>query len=123
MLRRAILISALFAIVFGLLTIASGASALFGAADMGAVVPFVLWFNFFAGFAYVAAGIGMWRRAPWATVLSQGIAVASACVFAAFLWHVWQGGAYEARTMVAMAFRLAVWIGIAILNTATASRP
>ena len=41
------------AIAFGLVTLISGGSALFGLVDMGAVVPFVLWFNFLAGFAYV----------------------------------------------------------------------
>lgn len=49
--------AAIVAIVFGALTIISGGRALFGGVDMGAVVPFVLWFNFLAGFAYVAAGL------------------------------------------------------------------
>lgn len=49
------------AVVFGLATVISGGRALFGGADMGAVVPFVLWFNFVAGFAYLLAGIGLWR--------------------------------------------------------------
>jgi len=43
-------IAASVAIVFGALTIVAGGRALFGGADMGAVVPFVLWFNFCAGF-------------------------------------------------------------------------
>ena len=51
--------ASIVAIIFGLLTIVSGGGALFGKADMGAVVPFVLWFNFFAGFAYVVAGFGL----------------------------------------------------------------
>ena len=34
--------AALLAIAFGLLTIMSGGTALFGTVDMGAVVPFVL---------------------------------------------------------------------------------
>lgn len=33
------------AIAFGALTIVSGGRTLLGLADMGAVVPFVLWFN------------------------------------------------------------------------------
>ena len=101
--------------VFGLLTIVSGARALFGGADMGAVVPFVLWFNFVAGFAYVLAGVGLWYRSSWATGLSIAIALATAVVFATFLWQVWTGTAYEARTMGAMGLRLAVWVSIAIL--------
>jgi len=41
----------------GLLTAVSGGTALIGAVDMGAVAPFVLWFNTLAGLAYVAGGI------------------------------------------------------------------
>jgi hypothetical protein len=106
-------IAAGVAVVFGLMTVVSGGRALFGGADMGAVVPFVLWFNFGAGFAYVLAGVGLWRGAGWAPVLSIGIAAATAAVFAAFLWHVWRGGAYEIRTVAAMILRLAVWAVIA----------
>lgn len=108
-----ITIAAVVAVIFGILTVFSGGRALFGGVDMGAVVPFVLTFNFVAGFAYVLAGIGLWRMARWAPVLSVAIAVATAAVFAAFLWHVWHGGAYEVRTLGAMSLRLVVWIVIA----------
>ena len=56
----------------------------------------MLRFNFVAGFAYVLAGFGLWRRAEWARTLSVGITLATAAVFVLFLWHVWSGGAYEA---------------------------
>ena len=112
---RYLTVAASVAIVFGLLTIVSGGNALFGGADMGAVVPFVLWFNFVAGFAYVAAGLGLWVLTGWATGLTIAIAVATAAVFAAFLWHISTGAAYEARTMAAMVLRLAVWIVLAIV--------
>ena len=112
---HALAIAAAIAMIFGLLTIASGGRALFGGADMGAVVPFVLWFNFVAGFAYVLAGIGLWRGAGAAPMLSLGIAVATAAVFAAFLWHVWSGGEWEERTMGAMILRTGVWAAIAAL--------
>ncbi|CAM5766301.1 MULTISPECIES: hypothetical protein [Hyphomicrobiales] len=112
---RALTIAAAVAVIFGLLTIVSGARALFGGVDMGAVVPFVLWFNFVAGFAYVLTGIGLWRGTNWAPMLSLGIAAATAAVFAAFLWHVGSGGAWEIRTMGAMILRTGIWIAIAIL--------
>ncbi|RFC64707.1 hypothetical protein [Mesorhizobium denitrificans] len=112
---RTLSIAVAVAVIFGLLTIVSGGRALFGSADMGAVVPFVLWFNFLAGFAYVLAGIGLWRGAGWAPMLSLGIAVTTAAVFAAFLWHVGFGGAWEARTMGAMILRTGIWIAIAAL--------
>ena len=110
---RALLVAAAVAIAFGLLTIVSGAGALFGVAEMGDVVPFVLWFNFLAGFAYVAAGIGLWRGTSWGWWLSVGIAVATALVFLAFLAHVLLGNAYEMRTLGALVLRLGVWTVIA----------
>ena len=110
------------AILFGLATIISGGRVLFGDAAVrsaaGAVVPFVLWFNFAAGFAYVAAGLGLMARKDWAVWLSIVIAAATVLVFAAFGLHVWRGGAYELRTVAAMSMRSIVWISIAI----TASR-
>lgn len=112
---RILNVAAVAAVLFGLATLASGGRALFGGVDMGAVVPFVLWFNFLAGFAYVAAGAGLWRRAGWAPALSAAIAVVTAAVAAAFVWHVWNGGAAETRTALALAFRLAVWTAIAAI--------
>lgn len=108
---------AVVAVVFGLLTIFSGGRTLFGGEAArqaaGAVVPFVLWFNFVAGFAYVACGLGLWGRRRWSVPLAVFIAVATAGVFAAFGIHAWSGGAYEARTGGAMALRTLLWAGIA----------
>ena len=106
-------VAALFAIVFGLLTIISGGSVLFttGAQQLaGNTVGFVLWFNFLAGFAYVIAGVGLWRRLRWAMWLSVAIATASLIVFAAFGLHILSGGSYEMRTVAAMSLRTVVWL-------------
>lgn len=101
------------AIAFGVLTIFSGGRTLLGSADMGAVVPFVLWFNTLAGLAYVVAGLGLWQGWRWAWPLSFVIFAATLLVFAAFGLHVAQGGAFEMRTVYAMALRSAVWGWIA----------
>jgi uncharacterized membrane protein (DUF2068 family) len=73
----------------------------------------VLWFNFLAGFAYVIAGAGLWLRHRWAQWLSFAIAAATLLVFAAFGFQIWAGGAYEMRTVGAMALRAVVWLLIA----------
>lgn len=116
--RTGMRIAAGVAIVFGILTIASGGRALFGGAEarsaVGDAVPFVLWFNTVAGFAYVAAGLGLLARQRWAAWLSAAIAIATLAVFAAFGLHVAGGGAYEARTVGAMTLRTVVWLAIAI---------
>ncbi len=109
--------AALVAVLFGVLTAVSGGRTLFGGPEArqaaGAIVPFVLWFNFGAGFAYVIAGVGLWGRRRWSVPLAIAIAVATALVFAAFGVHVLTGGAYEARTVGAMALRTLVWMAIA----------
>ena len=105
------------AIAFGVLTLKEGGSVLFGdaaaRASAGNYVPFVLWFNFLAGFAYVLAGAGLWRPRRWAVHLAIVIAVSTLLVFLAFAMHMASGGAWEQRTIIAMSLRSAVWIVIA----------
>ncbi|PPJ46238.1 hypothetical protein C0075_11100 [Rhizobium sp. KAs_5_22] len=107
-------------LVFGLLTIFSGGTALFGGeaarAAVGNAVPFVLWFNFAAGFFYVVAGLGLLLNRSWAAWLSIAIAVATVLVLAAFGLHVAGGGLYEMRTVGAMLLRTAVWAMIAAVG-------
>ncbi len=123
---KALTVAAGVAIVFGVLTLLSGGMALFGAAEtravFGDVVHFVLWFNFVAGLAYVAAGIGLLRRRRWAVRLSALIAAATALVFAALGLHILGGGPYEMRTVIAMTIRTAVWIAIAVVAVGLKSR-
>ncbi len=111
-------IAAAIAIVFGALTVFSGGQVLFGSSAArtaaGNVVPFVLWFNFLSGFAYLAVGLGLVLRKPWASTLAVVLACSIVAVFALFGWHVIQGGAYEMRTVGAMVLRATVWIGIAL---------
>lgn len=109
----------LVAIGFGLLTLKEGGTILFGddvtRAAAGNYVPFVLWFNFLAGFAYVVAGAGIWLNQRWAVWLAITIAVATFFAFVALGAHVGPGGAYELRTVVAMSLRTLVWVTIATI--------
>ncbi len=112
----------LIAIGFGLLTVKEGGSVLFGSeaarASAGNYVPFVLWVNFVAGFAYLLAGVGLWMQRRWAVWLAAAIAASTALTFAAFGAYIYANGAYEMRTIVAMSLRTLVWVSI----TAIASR-
>jgi hypothetical protein len=112
------LVAAIIAVVFGVLTVISGGSALFGSstarAGVGDAVPFVLWFNFLSGFVYVLAGAGLFLWTRWGAQLSALLAVAILVVFAAFGWHVASGGAFEIRTVAAMILRSGMWVAIAI---------
>ena len=109
--------AAALAAAFGVATIVSGGRVLFGPAAAreaaGAYLPLVVGFNFAAGFAYVAAAAGLALGKRWSAALAAGIAVATLVVFATFGVHVATGGAYERRTVVAMAFRSAFWLALA----------
>lgn len=111
--NRALKVAAGVAVSFGVLTILSGGRVLFGheatRAAMGNTVPFVLWFNFLAGFAYLVAGIGLFLRHRPAVLVSIGILGTTFLVMLAFGVHVLQGGAYEMRTVGAMILRTVVW--------------
>ena len=109
---------ALVAAAFGIVTIIVGGKTLFGGTEVrtaaGNIVPFVLWFNFIAGFAYVIAGVGLFLWKRWAAQLSAAIAAATIAMFVAFGIHIFLGGAFEARTVGAMTLRSVIWVAIAV---------
>ncbi len=111
-------IATVIAVVFGLLTIKSGGSVLFIDGTFrekaGNYLPFVVWFNFLAGFAYLIAGGGLWMQKHWAVWLSIFIVVATLVVFAILGLHILKGGMYEVRTIAAMSLRTVVWAFIAL---------
>lgn len=110
---------AIFAVLFGVATVISGGRTLWDPEVRAAaepVVPFVLGFNFVAGFAYVAAGIGLWLARRWGATLSILLAASTVLVLAAFGVHVAAGGAYAPRTVVAILLRSAIWCAIALVS-------
>ena len=88
----AVRVVAAIAVIFGVATIKAGGSVLFGGIEAaraaGNFVPFVVWFNFLAGFVYIAAGVGLWVRRRWAVVLAAALAAGTALTFAACVWPV-----------------------------------
>lgn len=107
-------ILSIFLIAFGFLTIKEGGSVLFfdstARTEAGNYVPFVLWFNFLAGFAYAIAGFGVYQNRKWSVPLSTVIATLTAIVFIALFIHISMGGLYEKRTLIAMSMRTSVWV-------------
>ncbi len=107
------------AVLFGVITIKSGGQVLFGdetyRVAAGDYVPFVLWFNFIAGFIYMIAGVGIALSEQWSVWLSLLIAASTLLLFAAFGLHIYGDGAYETRTVMAMTLRSGVWVVIFIL--------
>jgi hypothetical protein len=110
---------AAFVILFGAMTIQEGGSVLFiegqSRAAAGHYVPWVVWFNFLAGFAYIATGIGLWRRALWAPRLAAVLAAGTLLVFAALGVHIATGHAFEVKTLAAMTVRSGLWVTVTVL--------
>jgi len=108
------------AVAFGLLTIKSGGAVLFIGGEYrqqaGNYVPFVLWFNFLAGFVYLVAGVGLWKQQRWAAWLAIMIVAASVSVFVLLGLHINSGGSYEMRTVIAMGARCSIWTVIALFS-------
>ena len=117
--KTSLIVAAVVALAFGALTVFSGGRALFGSAEaqaaVGNAVPFVLWFNFLAGFAYIVAGVVLFLRHPPGVWISIGIFASTALVALAFAVHMMQGGAFEMRTVGAMILRTGVWAGISVI--------
>ncbi|MBT4763169.1 MAG: hypothetical protein HOO06_15860 [Bdellovibrionaceae bacterium] len=106
---------ALISAIFGILTIKTGALFLFtpeGQIAAGDYVPFVLWFNFIAGFFYFITGIGIYFKKTWTYKAAITLAILTSIVFAAFGFHVALGGLYEVRTVGAIIFRTLFWVFI-----------
>lgn len=105
------------AAAFGVATIASGAGTLFGPTEVkaagGAIVYFVLWFNFLAGFAYLVGAYALYRGRPWAPGAAVAIAAATALVALAFVVYTTAGGAFSWRTPGALLLRVGFWAAIA----------
>ena len=108
------------AILFGIATLASGGNALLELhgpeKPTAQIIPFVLYFNFAAGFAYIVTGAGLMLKRGWAPVSAMAIAVATIVVFLALGIWIWAGAAYEIRTVVAMSLRTAFWLGVSAVS-------
>ena len=108
------------AVAFGLLTIKAGGAVLFIGGEYrqqaGNYVPFVLWFNFLAGFVYLVAGAGLWKQQRWAAWLAIMIVATSVSVFVLLGFHINSGGNYEMRTVIAMGARCSIWTVIALFS-------
>lgn len=115
------------AIVFGALTIWSGGMVLFGPeaarAAAGRIVPFVLWFNFLSGAAYIAAGAGIILERRFGYALAFALALSLAVILAAFLAAVAYGHEWETRTLWALIVRLGFWVFAVWMIKAKTTRP
>lgn len=125
--KRIVKWMAIAAIAFGAMTVLSGGRALFGSLEaresLGNAVPFVLWFNFLAGFIYILAGVGFLLHRRWAVSVSLFLAVSTILIFAALGMHIMGGGAFEMRTVIAMTIRSLFWIVVTVVSIRARKKP
>ncbi|KPV40067.1 hypothetical protein AN478_07865 [Thiohalorhabdus denitrificans] len=119
-------IAALAAAAFGAATLRAAGTVLFGPETAreaaGDYVPFVVWFNFLAGFLYLAGAAVLVLRRNWALPLAAGLAAATALVLVGFGVHVALGGAYEVRTAAALGVRTLFWAAMALVAAKISKR-
>ncbi|HLP66002.1 MAG TPA: hypothetical protein VK181_00630 [Rhizobium sp.] len=120
-----------FAVLFGVATLISGGNNILflqsDAEPTERIVPFVLYFNFAAGFAYVAAGAAFILHRRWASTLAIAIATATLLVFTGLGVWILMGYPYELKTVIAMTIRTVFWwftaIASQLLNNARPAPP
>lgn len=114
---------AVAAALFGLLTIFSGGTALFGGAAakaaVGDAVPFVLWFNFLAGFVYLIGAFAIYKSTFWVQRIAWLIGLSTLLVFAVLILVALSGTPFEWRTVGAMTIRTGFWLAIAFVLSRT----
>ncbi|HNB57905.1 MAG TPA: hypothetical protein PKV06_13110, partial [bacterium] len=89
------LLISLSATIFGLATITAGGAAIFfNEGVFGTVIPWVVWFNFFSGFIYVAASLYVWIDPRVAYKLSIYIFITTSVIFVLLGIHIASGLAY-----------------------------
>lgn len=101
------------AVLFGVITLFEGGRMVFGGPEVwaaaGNVVPWVLYFNFTAGFVYVVTGLLTLFQHPNSKKLALVLAVANAVVLVSLGVYAAMGGLFELRTMAAMGVRTVFW--------------
>jgi hypothetical protein len=103
------------ALVFGVMTLVEGGKVIFGGPESweaaGNVVPWVLYFNFAAGFVYILTGILTLLKKKASAHFALAIAVGSLVVLLGLGVHITMGLPFEPRTAVAMTIRTLFWSG------------
>ncbi len=116
--------AAIAAAFFGLLTIFSGGTALFGGAAakaaVGDAVPFVLWLNFLAGFVYLLGAFALYKSSYGAHRIAWVIGLPKLLVFAVLILVALSGTPFERRTVGAMTIRTGFRLAITVALSRTA---
>lgn len=111
-------ISAIILLVFAFATLFMSSSVIFDwfgiRAKEGNYVLFIVWTNFISGFLYVAAAYYFFKNKNNAFSILLFVLLLLVIAFIALQFHINNDGIYEAKTVKAMIFRIALTIVLAI---------
>lgn len=113
--RKTVAFASVVALIFGVLTVASGVGVLLGADPGYAVFRPLLIFNTTMGFAYAATGLLAWRCSRLSLWASAGIALLNLAALAFIAWLYSSEGLVAVTSLQAMTLRTAVWAAIFFL--------
>lgn len=104
--------SATFLIIFGLLTLFLSATIILDLIGMrakqGNYVSFVIWVNFFCGFAYLASAYGFLKQKEWTYKILGFVLITLIITFISFCFYVENGGTHKQDTFGALTFRISL---------------
>ena len=104
----------------GVVTLFMSTSVIFGLFDIrrkeGNYVLFVVVANFICAFLYLAAAYGFLTRQKWTTLVLNVSVVVLIVTFIGLGIHIYSGGIYEHKTVVAMIFRTLLTIGFTLIS-------
>jgi len=105
---------------FGIVTLFMSTSVIFGLFDIrekeGNYVLFVVVANFICAFLYLAAAYGFFTKKRWTTMVLNFSVAVLVITFIGLGIHIYYGGIYEQKTVVAMIFRTFLTIGFALVS-------
>jgi hypothetical protein len=106
-------LTAIPALIIGLLSIKEGGSVLLGLSIKAyPVLPWLVWYNVVMGFVSVIAGAGLWMQRRWGSVLTAMILLCHGIVFLSLMALVMLGKTVARISVMAMLIRTAIWFMI-----------
>jgi hypothetical protein len=119
--RKVILVVAITAVSFGIVTIIVGARVLLGSNPGYIVYLPLLRFNAAMGLAYVAVGVIAWRNLKFGVYGAAGICVLNLFALGSISYLYAPNGPIASESLQAMTFRTVIWL-VLFLVLAWASR-
>ncbi len=108
--NKTIIILSFIGILFGIVTVISGGSVLFGASPGYLVfLPLVI-FNSAMGFAYILTGIVIWKNSIRGKTMTGIVFLLNFGMLIIISYLYWTGSDIASQSLAAISFRTIVWL-------------